>query len=125
MRFPTTRFLLILMMLVLPVQAFASAAMLGCAFSHQGQTTHQALDKRALPDAAAASCHAPDQTAPSPAVHDCTHCAACYLASALLMPAVDAAPIFPVTHSVIPHADDAFTGFIPDNLERPPRVFFA
>lgn len=119
------RFLLVLMMLVLPVQTFASAAMLGCAFSHQGQTAHQKSEKQAMPDAAMAACHEPEQTAPSSAAHDCKHCAACYLASALLVPAVDATLILPVTYSVIPHADDAFIGFIPDSPERPPRISFA
>ncbi|OZA27225.1 MAG: hypothetical protein B7X93_09405 [Hydrogenophilales bacterium 17-61-9] len=127
MRSPINRFLLILMMLALalPVQAFASAAMLGCAFPHQAQTAHQKSDKQAMPDAALAACHETEQTAPSSAAHDCKHCAACYLASALLVPAVDAPSVPAVTHNVIPHADDAFTGFIPDSPERPPRIPFA
>jgi hypothetical protein len=119
------RFLLILMMLVLPVQAFASAAMLGCAFSHQGQTTIQASAKLALPDEAMAGCHEPEQTNQSPDPHHCKHCTACYLSSALLVPSIDATPILPAAHSVIPHKDDAFIGFIPDSPERPPRISFA
>ena len=111
-------------MLVLPVQTFASVAMLGCAFSHQGQTTHQAPDKQAMSDAAMATCHESEQTGQSLPAHNCTHCVACYLASVPLMPAVDTMPISPVAHSIVPHADDAFIGFIPDSPERPPRVFF-
>lgn len=124
-RSPISRFLLILMMLVLPVQAFASAAMLGCAFSHQGQATHQALGKQAMTDEAMATCHESEQTDKTPTSHNCKHCSVCHLASALLVPAIDATPILPVTHSTIPHADDAFIGFIPDSPERPPRIPFA
>lgn len=120
------RFLLILMMLVLPVQAFASAAMLDCAFSHQGQTTHQALGKQALTDEAMATCHESEQADETPTPRNCRHCTACYLSSALLVPTIDATPpVLPATHSVIPHADDTFIGFIPDSPERPPRVSFA
>ena len=113
------------MMLVLPVQTFASAVMLGCAFSHQGQATHQKMEKQAMSDEAMATCHEPEQTDSTPNPHDCTHCSVCHLASALMFPAVDAAPVMPFAHSVTPHVDDAFIGFIPDSPERPPRVSFA
>lgn len=113
------------MMLVLPVQTFASAAMLGCAFSHQGQTSHAHAEKSARMGEPTATCHEPKQTEKSPTSPTCTHCATCYLASALPVPAVDAGLFFRLTHSVIPHADVAFIGFIPDSPERPPRIPFA
>lgn len=113
------------MMLVLPAQAIASAAGLGCAFSHQGQAAHMGVEQRAMTDAAMAVCDEPGQPASSSAAHDCKHCSACYFVSALLMPAVDAPSLPFVMYSVIPHADDAFTGFIPDSPERPPRILFA
>lgn len=113
------------MMLILPVQTFASAAMLGCAFSHQGQAMQQEQLKQAMVDDSMASCHEPNQTEQSPAPHNCKHCTSCHLVSALMVPAVAVAPVVSFAHSVIPHADDAFIGFIPDSPERPPRLAFA
>lgn len=124
-RLQINRFLLILMMLVLPVQTFASAATLGCAFSHQGQNTHQKLEKQAMSGEPMAMCHEPNQTDKSPTSHNCKHCTACHLASALMVPAVDAALVMPFAHSVTLHVDDTFIGFIPDSPERPPRASFA
>ena len=122
MRFPFKRFLILLMMLVLPVQTFASAAMLGCAFSHQGPSSAahmaQAASAEALP-----ACHTPEQPEAKPAQHDCKHCAACYMASALPIPSIFVPPVAPLTHSVIvPLAPNSFIGFIPDSPERPPRT---
>ena len=124
-RLKINRFLLILMMLVLPVQTFASAAMLDCAFSHQGQTTHQALDKEAMSDEMMATCHESGQTDKTPTSHNCKHCTACHLTSALMVPVIEAAPVVPFAHSIIPHVDGTFVGFIPDSPERPPRLSFA
>jgi hypothetical protein len=111
MRAAFRRFLLSCLMLMLPLQAFASTAMLGCALTH--------------PDAVAApapACHdeTPAQPAPS-ADHDCVHCAVCCLSAALLIPAPAAAPAErPPT--VYPHfVSRRFDGFIPDGPERPPR----
>ena len=112
-------------MLVLPLQTFASAAMLGCAFSHQGQTTHQAPDKQAMSGEALATCHESEPTDKSPNPHNCKHCTVCHAASTLMVPAVDAAPIVPFAHRVVPYANDTFIGFIPDSPERPPRLAFA
>lgn len=113
------------MMLVLPVQTFASAAMLGCALSHPAQTTHQKLEQQAMSGEAMATCHEPEQVDKSPTSHNCKHCTACHLASALMVPAVDAPPILPVTQRVASHVVDTFIGFIPDSPERPPRLAFA
>ena len=124
MRFPFKRFLIVLMMLVLPVQTFASAAMLGCAFSHQGPGTVMQMAQTADTEAAPA-CHTPEQPDAKPAQHDCKHCAACYMASALPIPSVFVPPIAPVSQSVIVHAAVSFHGFIPGSPERPPRNPFA
>lgn len=124
MRFPFKRFLIVLMMLVLPVQTFASAAMLGCAFSHQGPSTAPQLAQMAETEALPA-CHTPDQPEAKPVQHDCKHCAACYMASAL-SPLVSIPSIFqPSLGVIIPFSTSAFIGFIPDNPERPPRTHFA
>ena len=113
------------MLLVLPVQTFASAAMLGCAFSHQGQTAHRVLDKQVMLDEAVATCHEPEQSEKSPASRNCTHCTACYLTSFMMVPAISGVPILAFTPSFIPHAEVTFIGFIPDSPERPPRLAFA
>jgi len=125
MRFPFKRFLIVLMMLVLPVQTFASAAMLGCAFSHQGPSAAsqlaQPVNAEGLP-----ACHTPEQPDPQPAQHDCKHCAACYMASALAIPSVFVPPITaPSQRLVLPFTPSTFIGFIPDSPERPPRTTFA
>lgn len=122
MRFPFKRFLILLMMLVLPVQTFASAAMLGCAFSHQGPSAAlqmaQADSAEALP-----ACHTPERPDPKPAQHDCKHCATCYMASALAIPSVFVPLIALHSSGVIAsHAPNSFIGFIPDSPERPPRT---
>ncbi|MBT9567438.1 MAG: hypothetical protein IV085_03990 [Thiobacillus sp.] len=125
MRSPFKRFLLFLMLLVLPLQGFASAAMLGCAFSHPAQTLQHAFDMQAMTDDSGATCHESEPTGKVSPSKACSHCAACYLASALLVPAIDIVTIVPATHRIVSLADDAFTGHIPDSPERPPRPYFA
>jgi hypothetical protein len=110
------RFLLMLLILALPLQGWASASMMTC------------LPGGAPVDAAAAvpatmACH--EQTpedAPLPAQHDCQHCAACVLASAPPIPLTVTPAIAPVSVRFIPHPAAAFSGFIPDGPERPPRL---
>ena len=122
-RFHFKRFLLILMMLALPVQTFASAAMLGCAFSHQGPSAAPGM---AMADEATPACHELEPPDAPSAKHNCKHCAACYMASALAIPSAVIVPLAPVPHSVIvPVASPSFVGFIPDSPERPPRTPFA
>jgi hypothetical protein len=111
------RFLLMFLMLALPLQAFASASMLGCAFAHQA-----AMQDKAATDDAMAGCDASQHSEVPPVQHDCKHCAACYLASALPIPAFDAPAIVPVSAAFIPHPAAAFSGYIPDGPERPPRT---
>ena len=110
------------MMLVLPVQSFASAAMLGCAFAHQGMSSGLAMAEPVSIEAMPA-CHTPEQPEPQPAQHDCKHCAVCYMASALPIPSAITLPATPVRPGlfVSPPAT-SFVGFIPDSPERPPRA---
>jgi hypothetical protein len=111
------RFLLLLLMLALPVQTFASAAMLGCgSFSHQAMVEHQV----AVADEAMAACHEPEQDVPS-TQHNCKHCAACALASALPIPAADIPAVMPVRQGFASHPAAVFSGFVPEGPERPPR----
>ena len=107
-------------MLALPLQAFASASMLGCMFSHPA-----AAEPMAMADAMMADCHEPEQPDSPPAQHDCKHCAACALASALPVPVTDSVVIMPLRHRFTPSPATAFSGFIPDGPERPPRLFLA
>lgn len=109
-----------LLMLALPLQTFASAAMLGC-----GTLSHQAMmEQVAAADEATAGCHEPEQDVPS-TQHNCKHCAACALGAALPIPAADTPAIMPVPTRFMPHAAASFSGFIPDGPERPPRISLA
>jgi len=103
-----------LLMLALPVQTFASAAMLGCATSHQA-----AAAPMAMADDTMAGCHEPEPSAPTS--HDCKHCTACALASALPIPAADPSTATPVRESFAAHPAASFSGFVPEGPERPPR----
>lgn len=114
------RFLLLLLMLALPLQAFASAAMLGCAFAHQA-----VAEPEVLADAAMAGCHASDESEAPPARHDCKHCAVCALASAVPIPASDMPAMQPVAQAYPSCPAAAFSGFVPDGPERPPRLTLA
>jgi hypothetical protein len=115
------RFLLILLMLALPLQAFAAASMLGCALSHRA-----AGEQMAMVDGMMAGCHETEQPDAPPAQHDCKHCAVCALASALLpIPASNTPAILPVTHHFTSHPAASFSGFVPDGPERPPRPSLA
>ncbi|HEY9099778.1 MAG TPA: hypothetical protein VIN38_12995 [Thiobacillus sp.] len=125
MRSTLTRFLLIVMMLALPVQTFASAAMLGCAFSHQSQVMQSAQGTHMISGTAAASCHEPEQTEQAPSAQYCKHCTACFLTSAMLIPAAEATLPQLASQPAITSADDAFPGFISDGPDRPPRIHFA
>ena len=116
------RFLLMLLMLVLPLQALAATSMLDCALSHQA-----VVEPLAMADDMMAGCHETEQPDASPAQHDCTHCAACALASALPMPMpiTDRLAIAPVPHCFTSQPAASFAGFIPEGPERPPRATLA
>lgn len=110
-----------LLMLALPLQALASASMLGCIFAHPATVAELAPADAAM----TTPCHEPEPT-PIPATqHDCKHCASCALASALPIPATDVPTIVPAIsrYSVLPAPH--FSGFVPDGPERPPRPTFA
>jgi hypothetical protein len=105
---------LLLLMLALPVQTFASAAMLGCALPHQA-----AMAQMVMADNGMAGCHEPEQ--PAPTSHNCKHCTACALASVLPIPAADTLTVVPVRQSFASHPAASFSGFVPEGPERPPR----
>jgi len=118
-RFHFKRFLLILMMLVLPVQTFASAAMLGC--THQGPSSAPEMAGMVMTAATMPACHEPQHPA-APAKHDCKRCAACYLSAALPIPSAVIVPIALPAQSVIVQPPASFVGFISDSPDRPPRT---
>jgi len=109
------RFLLLLLMLALPVQVFASAAMMSCALPQQA-----AVQATAMVDEMMAGCHEPEQSAP--ASHNCKHCTACALAFALPIPSSDTPAIVPSPTRYFPHPAASFSGFVPEGPERPPRT---
>jgi len=113
-RIQVRRFLLLLLMLALPVQTFASAAMLGCALPHQA-----AMELTAMAEDGMAGCHEPEQ--PAPASHSCKHCTACALASALPIPAADILTVMPARQHFASHPAATFSGIVPEGPERPPR----
>jgi hypothetical protein len=114
------RFLLFLMMLALPVQAFASAAMLDCVFTDQAAVAPMARAGETM-----AGCHEPAQPDSPPAQHDCKHCAACALAAALPIPATDRAAVVPASIQFLTQPAASFSGFVPSGPERPPRASLA
>lgn len=109
-----------LLMLALPLQTFASAAMLGCTFSHQAM-----MEQMAMADEAMAACHEPEQPEVPSTQHNCKHCAACALGAALPIPVADTPAIVPAPTRFMSHPAASFSGFIPDGPERPPRISLA
>ncbi|MEQ1661809.1 MAG: hypothetical protein ABL877_03855 [Thiobacillus sp.] len=114
MRAAFRRFLLLLLMLTLPVQAFAAASMLGCALSSPAQPV----------ESASPSCHDADP-ADLPAQHECKHCALCFLAGAQLIPSPILAPFSALAPVDLPSLTVVIGCFIPDGPERPPRLTLA
>lgn len=109
-----------LLMLALPLQALASASMLGCTLSHP------APEPMLMADGMMAGCH---EAEPSdhhpPAQHDCKHCAACAPGAALPVPVADSVAIAPAPHRYASQPATLFSGFVPDGPERPPRPILA
>ncbi|WP_296894197.1 hypothetical protein [Thiobacillus sp.] len=122
MRTRLRRFLLLLLMLTLPAQAFAYSAMQVCILPDRA-----AMEQMAMPDEAMtmADCHTPDQPQPPPGQHECKFCAACALATALPIGFADSTPVVPIAHRFAPQPAASFSGFIPDSLDRPPRTTLA
>lgn len=112
------RFLLIFMVLALPVQAFASVALLGCEFAHASKEIQPAAAMSSM-DHTMDNCHeaVPEQAGE----HQCSHCAACYLAAAFPIPAGVAALVMPIPYTPHLQTSESFSGFIPEGPERPPR----
>ncbi len=108
--------LLIFMMLALPVQA--SAALLGCELSRAVPKIQVAMDH------GMSVCH--DAPADKPDVpvgeHQCSHCAACYLAAAFPIPVSADALVTPIPYTPHLQIAESFSGFIPEGPERPPRT---
>lgn len=109
------------MILALPLQTFASAALMGCEF-----TAHlNAGQQGAMADANMAGCHDQEQPDTPPTQHNCKHCTACALASTLPVPVTATLAFEPVPDSFSAQPAASFSGFIPDGPERPPRTFLA
>ena len=115
------RFLLVFMMLALPVQAFASVALLACDMSIPAAV---AKVSAAPMDHAMNGCHedAAENTSLPADDHQCSHCAVCYLAAAFPIPVAHTALVTPIPYT--PHLQRAepISGFIPEGPERPPRT---
>lgn len=105
-------------MLALPVQTFASAAMMSCALPQQDTAQTMVMVEDGM-----AGCHEPEQSAPTS--HNCKHCTACALASALPIPSSETPVIVPVPTRYFPHPAASFSGFVPEGPERPPRTSLA
>ena len=107
------KFLLTLcLMLALPLQGYAAATMLSCAFGHGGAPA--AVE-------AAPSCHTPEAPDAPPARHDCAHCAVCLHATALPIPVLPALPGAPGVRDYAPTLATVPASHVPDGPERPPR----
>ena len=133
-----------LMVLALPVQGFAAAAMQHCAPMQQRQAVAGAVNEHAhhesiaveVPGSAAdADAHGHDHAHqpaagdiaagdPTTADHQCSVCAACCLALALPASAVKLPSVLidaPFSRTASP----ALPSFVPPGLERPPRTHLA
>lgn len=113
------RLLLLFLMLALPLQAFASASMLACTFAHAAPMEEAHMDD------AMAGCHDSGQADAPPASHDCQHCSACALGSVLPIPRGASMVVPPDAAGVAAESSAAYSGFVPDGPERPPRPFLA
>jgi hypothetical protein len=108
-------------MLALPLQALASASMLGCTFAQPAPTVLQVTVDAAMTP----PCHEPEPASAPATQHDCKHCANCALASALPIPAVAVPATVPAVSRYSVLSIQPFSGFVPDGPERPPRPTFA
>jgi hypothetical protein len=84
----------------------------------------------AMADEMMAGCHEPERPdSDTSTQHDCKHCAAYALASALPIPVTDPDPdppaIVPVSTRYIAHPAASCSSLIPDGSERPPRFSLA
>jgi hypothetical protein len=109
------RFLLTLLMLILPLQGFASASMLGCMLT-------PVPEQRNAEPMLMAGCHESGHSDDAPTSHSDTHCAICALATALPASFCPSPALAPTTLRFVTLPIAAFDGFIPDGPERPPRL---
>ena len=116
------RFLLLLLILTLPVQALAYAGMQACMGSDRGAAEQMMMPGETM---AMADCHTTPAHPHPPAQHECKFCAACALASALPVGFAGNTPVVPVVHSFAMQPAPLFSGFIPDGPDRPPRTSLA
>lgn len=105
-----------LLMLILPLQTFASAGMLGCVSAHPAT-----LERVAAVDEVMAACHEQKQQNAPAVQHNCKHCAVCALASVLPVPTIATPALIPDADRFTSELSTPFGGFIPDGPERPPR----
>lgn len=108
-----------LLMLILPLQTFASAGMLGFAFVHPATLT---LERVVAVDEVMAVCHEQQSEKAPAAQHNCKHCAVCALALVLPVPTIATPALIPDADRFAPQRAARFSGFIPDGPERPPRT---
>lgn len=116
----TVRLLLTFMLLALPLQGIAAAAMISCAPSHHGL---QATVTRHVDAAAHAHHHGEDHepaATPAHGKHACSACAACCIGGAL-MPSPLRLPVDFSTHRPPLPARVTPPAFITEGTERPPR----
>jgi hypothetical protein len=94
--------------------------MLGCTLSQP------VAEPMVMTEGTMAGCHeAEPSDHHAPAQHDCKHCAACALGTALPVPAADSVAITPAPHRYASQPAVLFSGFVPDGPERPPRPTLA
>lgn len=109
-----------LIMLTLPLQAWASVTMLDCQHSRAPVQESMAMAGETM-----ANCHSPDKPDAPSTRHNCKHCAACVLASMLPVAAAEPLALRPLSTHFVPQPAESFSGFIPDGPERPPRTSLA
>lgn len=112
MRAPFKFLLTLCLMLALPLQGYAAATMLSCAFGHG--SAPPAVES-------APSCHTSETPDAPPARHDCAHCAACLHATALPIPVVASLPEAQTVRDYAFAPAMAPASHVPDGPERPPR----
>ncbi len=105
-----------LLMLALPLQAFAGAAMLDCMLAQPAAPANAMAAGHDM-----AGCHEEAPVLPDAGGHACAQCAACLLAAALPIPALHAAAVVPAARDYPSRPAEIFEGFLPEGPERPPR----
>jgi hypothetical protein len=134
--------LLWLLIMAIPVQGLAAAAMLSCGSAHAaspqaahvhiGHSQSDAMDHHHHHDTASSG-HASDEVMDAPAGHgssgqhkhtisSCSACAACCLGAAVIPSGLALIPIYTSVELVAVSPSQFVTGHIPAGLERPPRT---